>query len=383
MLKGLRLQVLIGPSIPAPMRQVWTDALENVEINVGEDETGHADETHFNLMFRVNKRVRPEEIFVLIDEDLLPYRVMLIAIMNGLPQVLADGLIVNHQLSPAKGDGTDAIMTLTCNDLSWPMSLLQRTGKSFDAMGVEDQVNQILKTYEAILRITPQVRPPPLHEVPSPNEKVPAQHGSDLDHIRWCADKVGYKFHILPAPTPGQNNIAYWGPRQISGRPQPALSIDVDAYTNVDSLNFEFEQSKTIQPVLYAQKEHSTEWQEVPPKDANEFNPPRGKKEPKVAQRNSPVGNTGGLSTIEVLQRGLAKTTRSMDCVAASGELDVRRYGQILQARSLVDVRGAGSAFDGRYYVRHVTHNIQRGEYKQTFNLVRFAVIADEPKVWV
>jgi hypothetical protein len=54
--------------------------------------------------------------------------------------------------------------------------------------------------------------------------------------------------------------------------------------------------------------------------------------------------------------------------------LDVLRYGQILRARSLVGVRGAGSAYDGLYYVESVTHNIKRSEYKQNFTLSRDGV---------
>ena len=41
------------------------------------------------------------------------------------------------------------------------------------------------------------------------------------------------------------------------------------------------------------------------------------------------------------------------------------------KARQLVGVRGAGSHFDGLHYVRSVTHNIKRGEYKQSFKLAR------------
>ena len=33
-------------------------------------------------------------------------------------------------------------------------------------------------------------------------------------------------------------------------------------------------------------------------------------------------------------------------------------------------MRGAGPAFDGLYYVKSVTHDIKRGEYKQNFTLV-------------
>ena len=52
------------------------------------------------------------------------------------------------------------------------------------------------------------------------------------------------------------------------------------------------------------------------------------------------------------------------------------RYGRVLQPRKLVGVRGAGLAFDGLHYVKSVTHQITRGEYKQHFSLVRNGLIS-------
>jgi hypothetical protein len=47
----------------------------------------------------------------------------------------------------------------------------------------------------------------------------------------------------------------------------------------------------------------------------------------------------------------------------------------------LVGVRGAGSAYDGLYYVSSVTHSIKRGEYKQNFSLAREGLISLTPRV--
>ena len=44
-------------------------------------------------------------------------------------------------------------------------------------------------------------------------------------------------------------------------------------------------------------------------------------------------------------------------------------------------MRGAGSAFDGLYYVNSVTHTIKRGEYKQKFQLARNGLISTIPRV--
>lgn len=78
---------------------------------------------------------------------------------------------------------------------------------------------------------------------------------------------------------------------------------------------------------------------------------------------------------------GLAKAAKTADAVTGTGTLDVTRYGRVLKARQLVGVRGAGMAFDGLYYVKSVTHNIKRGEYKQSFTLARNGLISTLPVV--
>ena len=57
------------------------------------------------------------------------------------------------------------------------------------------------------------------------------------------------------------------------------------------------------------------------------------------------------------------------------------RYGRLLKSRQLVGVRGAGLPFNGLYYVKSVTHDIKRGEYKQTFSLARNGLISTFPTV--
>ena len=77
----------------------------------------------------------------------------------------------------------------------------------------------------------------------------------------------------------------------------------------------------------------------------------------------------------------MAKAAKTADAVTATGSLDTLIYGNVLQARGLVGVRGAGNPFDGLYYVSSVTHNIKRGEYKQNFTLSRNGLISTLPSV--
>jgi hypothetical protein len=87
------------------------------------------------------------------------------------------------------------------------------------------------------------------------------------------------------------------------------------------------------------------------------------------------------LSPDEAVQRAFGLMREGANAVSGNGSLSVTRYGHILKARQLVGVRGAGPAYDGMYYVESVTHNLKRGEYKQSFTLARDGLISQTPIV--
>jgi hypothetical protein len=85
---------------------------------------------------------------------------------------------------------------------------------------------------------------------------------------------------------------------------------------------------------------------------------------------------------MQALTQAQAETDSSTDnVITVSGELDAARYAALLKPRGLVGLRGAGYSFDGFYYVKSVTHNIRRGEYKQSFTLTREGLGAISPVV--
>ena len=98
-------------------------------------------------------------------------------------------------------------------------------------------------------------------------------------------------------------------------------------------------------------------------------------------QTIEPLVVTAKYSFAKAYMQGLAKAVGSADVVTGDGTLDVVRYGQILRARSLVGVRGAGLAYDGMHFVDSTTHNLKAGEYKQSFVLKRNALITNTPLV--
>ena len=87
------------------------------------------------------------------------------------------------------------------------------------------------------------------------------------------------------------------------------------------------------------------------------------------------------LSPGELVLKAISLAENIPEAVTATGSLDVTRYGGVLKARRLVNVRGAGLTHDGLFYVDSVTHSIKRGEYKQSFSLRRNQLVANIKKV--
>jgi hypothetical protein len=154
----------------------------------------------------------------------------------------------------------------------------------------------------------------------------------------------------------------------------------MDAYTNIESLSFSMNNDASTLPILYIQEQYSKAPILIPIPPVTPLNPPLGAV--LSIPKQFPVINGGSkLTPIQAVLIGLAKAAKQADNVTASGSLDVLRYGALLSARGLVGVRGAGTAFDGLYYVSSVTHHLKRGEYKQSFTLSRNGLVSTVSQV--
>ena len=92
------------------------------------------------------------------------------------------------------------------------------------------------------------------------------------------------------------------------------------------------------------------------------------------ALKSEVLGEMSNKSPAEAIALVLGGLTKAAEPISVSGQLDVVRYGHVLKARQKVAVRGGGAYYDGEYNVKSVTHNIKRGEYKQSFTLRRGGV---------
>jgi hypothetical protein len=373
MLKGVNLTLLIGPGVPLPAPQAVLDALTSVQVNL---QSGEAD-GGFELQFTLNNRSPLHTVFLLTGGAMIPFmRVIIIVTMNGMPNVLMDGVMTNHEISPGS-DAGHSTLTVRGKDLTAVMNFIDFSGLPYPAMPYAARALLILAKYAA-LGVVPLVIPAIVEDLTIPTERIPRHQGKDLGYIRWLARRAGYVFYIEPGPAPGMN-VAYWGPEIKIGVPQPALNINMDAHTNVESLQFRFDKETKTLPIVVIQEEKSKAPIPIPILDITPLNPPLGLIPP-IPPRIEMI-KAAPSNALEAIMLGLTEAARTADAVTGTGSLDTLRYGRILKSRGLVGVRGAGPAFDGLYFVSKVTHSIKRGEYKQNFELKRNGLLSTVPKV--
>jgi hypothetical protein len=355
------LTLLIGPGVPAPTPPVVTDAVESVQITSGTDQTG------FQIVFAAGRESPLLNLMLPAGYlDPIVTRVIVIVTVNGIPNVLIDGVITRQDVTPANDPGA-AKITVTGEDLTALMNLVEMPSMRYPAQPTAARVATILARY-AVLGITPVIVPPVIPDIPNVLEELPSQRGTDLAYLRELASNNGYVFYIEPGPAPGVS-IGYFGPDVRIPVPQPALSVNMDAHSNVEGLSFGLDglSKKTVVLTVFDQETKKIPLTLAVP-NVSLLRPPLGLRPTPNAKVEYPEG-LDMLTTADAISRALAMSFNASDAITATGSLDVVRYGQPLRSRLLVGVRGAGIAYDGLYYVNSVTHNLSRGEYKQSFSL--------------
>lgn len=230
MLKGIYLSLFIGPMVPIPALKEVTDAMISAQINTGGQRSG------FQLVFSMNKKST-------IYRTLLPSgyfdpgttRVILMCTLGGIPNVLIDGVVTRHEVAPSN-DAGQSTLTLTGEDLTVLMDVVEIPIMRYPGMPIVARLNLLLAKY-AVFGVAPLVIPPIFSDVPIPTDQIPSQTGSDLAYIKKMAEQTGYTFYLEPGPAPG-TSVFYFGPDVRIPIPQPALTINMDANTNVESLTF-------------------------------------------------------------------------------------------------------------------------------------------------
>ena len=374
MLKGVHLTLLIGPGVPIPAPKSVVEAVSSLSVTNSRDRSG------FQLTFTVGKNSPLLNIMLPAGYfDPIITRVIIIATLNGFPNVLMDGLVTNQELAPSNEPG-QSNLTITGEDLSLAMDLVELI-KPYPAMPDVAKVYATLAPYAA-LGIVPVVIPPIIPVIKIPIDNWETQRSTDREYLKSLASRAGYLFFVEPGPLPGQS-IAYFGPDTNLPVPQAALSVNMDAHTNVESLSFSLDGlAKKIKIFTIMDPFTKKVPIPIPVPNVNVFKPPLGAR-PTPPARIEIASGGADQAPDEAAQNILGFLMNNSSAISGNGTLDVVRYKHILRARMLVGVRGAGLAYDGMYYVDSVTHNIKRGEYKQSFSISRDGLISNTPKVFV
>ena len=381
-----KLQLWIGHESPELAKADVMNALSSVEVSVQD-----AGSSGFQLLFTLGHRSRLQTLFVLENNSpFLFVRVVVAVLVRNQVQVLIDGVVTNVQVTP--GQGASAQLVVTGEDLTFLMGLIKRTGEQHPTEKVPTRVRQVLQRGDYTrFGMTNEVIENDLPEyTPDQNSDIPVQEGTDLEYVRSLAQKFGQVFYLFYGSDPLKSK-AYWGPIKRQGPVQPVLSVNMGPHTNVENLNFRFDLQKNRAVEVNAPSDRSTRPAALSLSDPPDSRDALGKYRPKLIPTSESRGgaivptSSAPLSFSQTLAKRAAQAQASENAEAldGSGSLNVLHYGHVLQARRLVAVRGAGTIFDGTYYVKSVTHSIKRGEYKQNFQLSRNAFATDTERVAV
>lgn len=359
---GIRLILWVGRSVPTPAPYELMQALTQVQVMSTTDVLRNGFEMRFTLT-----KEQTGEYGLLANGALDPdSRVAAGVLVGALPAPLINGVIYHHELTPSNEPGMSTL-TVKGRDISVMMDLEEKDEK-FENQPDFLIVNTILLNY-AQYGILPPHQITPTSDVPLEIQRIPRQNGTDLRFIQQLAERNGFVFYFTPL-TLGVTN-AYWGPQVRVGLPQPALSINLGTSTNVKSLNFsndslapESARGSFVEPITKS----SITIPELP-----SLQVPPLVSSPRPVRRTTRLRCTAPQNPVQAATTALAAATRAGEPVSAMGELDTVHYGNVLRARQLVGVRGAGRSYNGDYYVRDVTHVLKprEGTYTQSFTLSR------------
>jgi hypothetical protein len=141
---GIRLQLLLGPTIPLPASYAVMDALVDLEVYNNDTELDA-----FRMTFTIGKESP-------LDYGLLtngyfdpPSRVVIIVLVNAQPQVLIDGIITHHQVISGRQPGQSRLI-VTGDDFTKKLDLEPKSA-TFPNQSDSAIVTQLLENYDGLV----------------------------------------------------------------------------------------------------------------------------------------------------------------------------------------------------------------------------------------
>jgi hypothetical protein len=282
------------------------------------------------------------------------------------PVVLIDGLIIHQELLFDES-GESAVIVITGEDISIMLDVEEKI-KEFATQDEAAIVGEILRDYENYF--SAKVVPPDTVITPIQDVYLPIQRCTDRVYIEYLAKRYNHRVYVnFKSP----KSEFYWGPLVETGG-QPDLLFAPNQFVNVLSLNITYNALAATKYIASIQ-DRSTDV--ISPIDVETATSEAGSltTSPAISKqalvRKVLSTEVDGRLQTEAQAWAQGAVNASTSVAIIEGELDSARYGQPLQPRSSVKLRGAHSAYDGDYYVQKVTHIIKPNSYRQRFVLTR------------
>ena len=227
-LPGLRLTVLAGPTVPTPLPEPVLSRLRSVKVTETDERALGVHASPSTRGGRARWRPSTTRCWPTRRCARRPRRARRHAGRG------PHGAVRRHRhrdrsSPPATGPGS-ATFDVTGEDVSY---LLDREERDVEYPALDDylQVLAILAPYAAQGILPAAV--PAARDGPAAADRAGAHAADDGPASPGRArGPHGYVAYVVPGPVPGVSTF-YWGPPVRVGLPQPALSVDLGAQTNV------------------------------------------------------------------------------------------------------------------------------------------------------
>ena len=299
---------------------------------------------------------------------------------EGLEPVF-DGYITAVHVS-LEGQPCSGNIEVSGMDTSILMSLEEKI-TTWKNMADSDIVQQILSNYGVQVQVDST---PTVHQE---NDTTIVQRGTDIQFVRDLAQRNGMEFYFETDKESGKV-IAYFRAPQLTGTPQPDLAIQFEEESNLRSfsarlsgqrpLNVKTQQLDVKANSPNTAQSNDTQLTKLGDKDANTLigGPLESLVIPKEAQAQMLVLGPPTSDATELHTLVQAVRDEASWLIVAQGEINSDAYQRVLRPHRLVLVKGAGTPYNGKYYVTSVVHELRGvGSYLQRFEVRRNACDPD------
>ncbi len=351
---GYMLQIAGAPA-PAPI----LEAVQEIEVESSLEEA-----SVLRVSFCIERT--PVGDWSILELD--PFRPLVplgVRVQRGLrlPEAIVNGYVTDQAVSYGT-DSAGSTLAITAMDATYLMNLEDKA-RPWPNMPDSAIAAAIFGQHGIVPEVDPTA--PVLTEP----EGTTTQRGSDIRFLRRLARRNGFDCYVHPESLSAVD-VGRFGSRRTVGPPQAVITVGAGAETNVSDFHIHYEMvqpttaaAATVDPVTGIPQMAASLPSELPlgaePALTRILPPPISR-----------PADTGAIRTADLQKAIQAGVDRSCWALVASGTVgdDVA----VLRPGGVVNVRGAGRAYNGSYFVTRVHHSLAPGCYKQRFEARRNAV---------